>query len=126
VLERLGDGGLVRRYEADDGLPGREGAFLACAFWAAQVRAEQGRRAEAEALFERALETRNDVGLFAEEYDPARGTALGNFPQALTHLSHIDAALALERQGSDRSAGDATRAGVAPLATAHGDPRRSR
>jgi GH15 family glucan-1,4-alpha-glucosidase len=111
VLARLCEGGLVRRYDSDDGLPGREGAFIACTFWAAQVRARQGRRAEAEALFERALRTRNDVGLFAEEYDPARGTALGNFPQALTHLSHIDAALALGGQGSDRDGRPVKRAG---------------
>ena len=60
-----------------------------------QVLANQGRRDEACSLFERALQTRNDLGLFSEEYDPGRATALGNFPQALTHLGHIDAALAL-------------------------------
>jgi GH15 family glucan-1,4-alpha-glucosidase len=101
VLERLGDSGLVRRYDADDRLPGREGAFLPCTFWAAQVLACQGRHDAAQAAFQRALGTRNDLGLFSEEYDPGRRAALGNFPQALTHLAHIDAALAL---GSPRDA----------------------
>jgi GH15 family glucan-1,4-alpha-glucosidase len=105
LLERLGDDGLVRRYDADDGLAGREGAFLACTFWAAQVLARQGRRDRARALFERGLATRNDVGLFSEEHDPERGAALGNFPQALSHLSHIDAALALDGAGGEEPPG---------------------
>ena len=113
ILARLGDGGLVRRYDADDGMPGREGAFVACTFWAAQVLAEQGRRAEAEALFARALSTRNDLGLFAEEHDPRLDTALGNFPQALSHLSHIDAALALAAGQPRRAAGVGARQAIA-------------
>ena len=92
---------------------GREGAFVACTFWAAQVLAEQGRRAEAEALFARALSTRNDLGLFAEEHDPRLDTALGNFPQALTHLSHIDAALALAAGQPRRAAGVGARQAIA-------------
>jgi len=79
-----------------DGLPGREGAFLACSFWLVECLARQGRDAEAWSVFERATATANDLGLFAEEHDPRDGLMLGNFPQALTHLSHIEAALALD------------------------------
>jgi GH15 family glucan-1,4-alpha-glucosidase len=94
VRRRLDLGGLLRRYDADDGLP-EEGAFLACSFWLATCLARQGRREDAREVFERTTATANDLGLYSEEYDPAREQMLGNFPQALTHLSHIEAALAL-------------------------------
>ena len=97
VAAQLGEDGLVRRYRVDDGQPGREGAFLPCAFWLAECLALQGRRDEARACFERALCARNDVGLFAEEHDVDAGEARGNVPQALTHLSHVLAALAIDR-----------------------------
>jgi GH15 family glucan-1,4-alpha-glucosidase len=97
IAAQLGEDGLVRRYDIDDDQPGREGAFLPCAFWLAQCLADQGRLGEARESFERALRTRNDVGLFAEEHDVDAGEARGNVPQALTHLSHILAALAIER-----------------------------
>jgi GH15 family glucan-1,4-alpha-glucosidase len=96
VVEALGEDGLLRRYAEDDGLPGREGAFLACSFWLVECLARQGRRAEAERAFARAAGTASPLGLFSEEYDPRSGTALGNTPQALTHLAHIGAALALD------------------------------
>jgi GH15 family glucan-1,4-alpha-glucosidase len=95
IRERLDLDGLLRRYEADDGMA-PEGAFLTCSFWLATCLAHQGRRREAREAFERAAATANDLGLLAEEYDPARERMLGNFPQALTHLSHIEAALALD------------------------------
>jgi GH15 family glucan-1,4-alpha-glucosidase len=100
IREGLDLGGLLRRYDADDGMA-PEGAFLACSFWLTTCLARQGRRKEAREVFERAAATANDLGLFAEEYDPAEERMLGNFPQALTHLSHIEAALALvvERPG---------------------------
>jgi GH15 family glucan-1,4-alpha-glucosidase len=91
--------GLLLRYRAPDGLEGTEGAFVACTFWLAEVLARQGRTAEARAAFASASATANDLGLFAEEFDPASGMLLGNFPQALTHLSHITAAVALEQAG---------------------------
>ncbi len=94
IREGLDFEGLLRRYDADDGMA-PEGAFLACSFWLATCLAHQGSRSEAKGVFERAAATANDLGLFAEEYDPAAGRMLGNFPQALTHLAHIEAALAL-------------------------------
>lgn len=90
------DGWLVRRYEAADGIEGREGAFLACSFWLSECLARQGRRDDARAIFERAEAVASDLGLFAEEFDPARGEALGNYPQGLSHYSHINAAVALD------------------------------
>ena len=90
--------GLVLRYRSGrglDGLPPGEGVFLPCSFWLVEVLALQRRHDEARELFERLLDLRNDVGLLAEEYDPAAGQQLGNFPQAFTHLSLVNAALAL-------------------------------
>jgi GH15 family glucan-1,4-alpha-glucosidase len=99
IREELGFHGLLRRYSADDEMP-EEGAFLACSFWLATCLARQGRRGEAREAYERACSTANDLGLFAEEFDPEAGRMLGNFPQALTHLSQIEAAIAL-RGGED-------------------------
>ena len=87
--------GLVMRYATGthvDALPAGEGAFLPCSFWLADSYLLTGRRAEAEALFERLLALSNDVGLFAEEYDPRRKRMLGNFPQALTHMAIVNTA----------------------------------
>lgn len=95
IAEELDDGGLVRRYSAGDGLEGREGAFLPCTYWLAACFAHQGERQRAREAFERANACANDLGLLPEEYDPARGEMLGNFPQGLTHLSQIEAAVAL-------------------------------
>jgi GH15 family glucan-1,4-alpha-glucosidase len=95
IRERLDWDGLLRRYDADDGLPGREGAFVACSFWLAEVLARQGRIEEARAAFDRTIATANGLGLFSEEYDPERRVMLGNFPQALSHLSHLEASIAL-------------------------------
>jgi GH15 family glucan-1,4-alpha-glucosidase len=94
--------GFVLRYDTEtgtDGLPPGEGAFLACSFWLAQNYALQGRRKEAEALFDRLLSLRNDVGLLAEEYDPKAGRQLGNFPQAFSHVALIGTALSLSNGG---------------------------
>jgi GH15 family glucan-1,4-alpha-glucosidase len=99
IRDELGWAGLVRRYDADDGLPGKEGAFVACGFWLAEVLARQGRIAEARAAYDRSMTTANDLGLFSEEFDPDAKLMLGNFPQALSHLSHLEAAIALADSG---------------------------
>jgi GH15 family glucan-1,4-alpha-glucosidase len=96
--------GFVYRYEGDDesegidGLPAGEGAFLPCTFWLADNFALQGRLEEAEELFERLLSTRSDLGLLAEEWDPASRRQLGNFPQAFTHVALVNSAFNLDRQ----------------------------
>ncbi|WP_126173693.1 glycoside hydrolase family 15 protein [Altericroceibacterium xinjiangense] len=96
IEQRLMRDGFVLRYDSgktDDGLPEGEGAFLACSFWLADNLFLQKRYAEAEELFERLLAIRNDVGLLAEEYDPAAKRQLGNFPQAFSHLALAETAM---------------------------------
>jgi len=91
---------FVLRYELDnssDGLPPGEGAFLACSFWLVDNYILQGRHEDARRLFERLLARCNDVGLLAEELDPASGRMLGNFPQAYSHVGLINCALNLSR-----------------------------
>jgi GH15 family glucan-1,4-alpha-glucosidase len=95
VRSDLGEDGLILRYLMPRGHAGREGTFLACSFWLVECLARQGRLVEARELFDRVVATSNDVGLFAEEYDTRSGELLGNFPQGLTHLAHIGAAVAL-------------------------------
>ncbi len=99
IRERLTeDGGLVYRYLSDDGLHGREGAFVAASFWLVVCLAKQGRHDEAAALYDRATAVANDLGLMSEEYDSRRGQMLGNFPQGLSHYAHIAAYLALRQR----------------------------
>ncbi len=99
IWEKLGVDGLLYRYrDDDDGLPGSEGAFGICSFWAVSYLAQAGDHDRAAAAFEHVLSFANDLGLFAEEIDPATGAALGNFPQAFTHVGLIDAALQLEHE----------------------------
>lgn len=93
IREELADDGLLKRYRTDG--DEQEGAFLACSFWLAECLAKQGRVEDARAVFDRTLATGNDLDLFSEEYDTTKGEMLGNFPQGLTHLSHISAAVAL-------------------------------
>ena len=92
--------GLMLRYDtaaAGDGLPAGEGAFLACSFWLADVYVLMGRIDDARKLFRRLLALRNDVGLLAEEYDPAAGRQVGNFPQAFSHIALLNTAQNLSR-----------------------------
>jgi len=99
--------GFVYRYTHDeegrsvDGLPPGEGAFLPCTFWLADNLALQGRLDEAEAIFERLLELRSDLGLLAEEWDPDARRQLGNYPQAFTHVALVNTAFNLDRQMVD-------------------------
>ncbi|MGW3241446.1 glycoside hydrolase family 15 protein [Streptomyces sp. NPDC001070] len=102
------DDGFVLRYPTDappggenlDGLPGDEGAFLACSFWLADDLAMIGRVDEARRLFEKLLALRNDLGLLAEEWDPRLQRQVGNFPQAFSHVPLIDTALRLTASGA--------------------------
>ncbi|HEY4275867.1 MAG TPA: glycoside hydrolase family 15 protein [Rhizomicrobium sp.] len=107
IEKRLLHKGLVLRYETEtgvDGLPPGEGAFLACSFWLADNYLMLGRKADATRLFNRLKRLANDVGLFAEEYDPVGKRMLGNFPQAFSHVALINTALNL-MQEENRSHG---------------------
>jgi GH15 family glucan-1,4-alpha-glucosidase len=101
ILRELVSDSLVYRYrlgsEGSDGLPGSEGTFSVCTFWLVEVLARAGRLREARYIFEKMLTYANHLGLYAEEIGPT-GEALGNFPQAFTHLGLISAALALDSQ----------------------------
>lgn len=109
IEEHLGQRGLLHRYriaETDDGLSGGEGAFGICSFWAAEYLAERGDADAACRRFEQVALFANDLGLFAEEIDPETGAALGNYPQAYTHVGLINAALSIaeatgRRDGTD-------------------------
>jgi GH15 family glucan-1,4-alpha-glucosidase len=125
VQRELMSDGLVLRYqlaEADpgqaspDGLPGSEGAFLACSFWLANALHMIGQDDEATELFERLLTLRNDLGLLSEEYDPRYGRQVGNTPQAFSHVPLIQAALNL-----DQHAGAHCRAPDRPAVQRHGE-----
>jgi GH15 family glucan-1,4-alpha-glucosidase len=98
IGEELASDSLVRRYEPDgfDGLPGSEGTFNLCSFWYVEALTRAGRIGKGRYVFEKMLTYANHVGLFAEEIGPA-GEALGNFPQAFTHLALISAAFNLDR-----------------------------
>ncbi|MFW6079449.1 MAG: glycoside hydrolase family 15 protein, partial [Gemmatimonadota bacterium] len=96
IYERLGAGdGLLYRYRGGDGLAGAEGAFGIASFWGVECRARQGALEDATRDFGRLCGFANDVGLFAEQIEPSTGAALGNFPQAFTHVGLISAALTL-------------------------------
>jgi GH15 family glucan-1,4-alpha-glucosidase len=97
VAKELTEDGFVLRYRPDadgnvDGLPGAEGAFLACTFWLADALCGIGERAQAEELFERLLGLRNDLGMLSEEYDPDAKRQLGNTPQAFSHVGLVNTA----------------------------------
>ena len=106
IQRELVHDGFVMRYipdkDAADGLPPGEGAFLACSFWLVNDLAMLGRLDEAQALFDRLLSLRNDLGLFAEEYDQAHQRLIGNFPQAFTHLTFVASAMALSEAAGAR------------------------
>jgi GH15 family glucan-1,4-alpha-glucosidase len=100
IERRLMIGGFVRRYDttrSDDGLPAGEGVFLACSFWLVDAYVLLGRHDDARALFDRLVGLCNDLGLLSEEYDPASGELLGNFPQAFSHVALVNSAFNLTR-----------------------------
>jgi GH15 family glucan-1,4-alpha-glucosidase len=96
VMDRLGAGHhLLYRYERNP----PEGAFGVCGFWGVeQLALGGGTIQQAHDAFQQLLQFQNDLGLFAEEIDPATGEALGNFPQAFTHVGLISAALTIAEQ----------------------------
>ena len=92
TVEKLSRNGLLRRYntdEIDDGLSGSEGVFLWCSFWLVRNMIRLHRLDDAVALYQKLLSCSNHLGLFSEMVDPVSREALGNFPQALTHLAVI-------------------------------------
>ncbi len=108
IEETLAEGALVHRYDAGeqvDGMGGNEGTFTTCSFWLVECLARAGDVVRAELMFEKVMSYANHVGLFSEEI-AANGEQVGNFPQALTHLALISAAVSLDRALSNRS--DAT------------------
>src|SRR3954452_6296562 len=117
VQRELSEDGLLVRYRPDaddgvDGLPGCEGAFLACSFWLADALHGIDRTAEAERLFERLLDLRNDLGLLSEEYDVRAKRQVGNTPQAFSHVGlvnvarHLSGSLAAHETGSRARGGN--------------------
>ena len=112
VAEELSDDGLILRYrteETDDGLTGREGTFTICSFWMVSALCEIGEYVRARRLCEKLLSYASPLGLYGEELDPDTGRHLGNFPQAFTHLSLINAVMHVIR------AEDGAVGSVAPL-----------
>ncbi len=113
--------GFVLRYGTEhgaDGLPGSEGAFLACSFWLADNYAFVGRQHDAEELFERLLGLRNHLGLLAEEYEPSLRRQIGNFPQAFSHLALVTSAQIIESVAQQRPFNEPAR-GYGTLPTYH-------
>ncbi len=107
-------GPLLYRYTAgEDGLAGGEGAFLPCSFWLAQALAASGAVDEAVEVFEQLLAIPGPLGLFAEEADPTSGEQLGNYPQAFTHATLVQAALAIR----DATYGSSSSPSAIPNAT---------
>jgi GH15 family glucan-1,4-alpha-glucosidase len=98
IERQLLQDGFVLRYRsdaADDGLPPGEGAFVPCSFWLVNCYVLQGRTDDARKLFDKLVGIANDVGLYAEEYDPVAKRQLGNVPQAFTHLAFVRSAAAM-------------------------------
>lgn len=95
IQRELADGPFVRRYlpeEADDGFTDGEGAFFILSFWLVGALISIGEHEEGQQLFDKLIEKANHVGLFAEMWDPSHGHALGNFPQAFSHIGFIHTA----------------------------------
>jgi GH15 family glucan-1,4-alpha-glucosidase len=133
IEKTLMRGGFVMRYsthDMEDGLRPGEGAFLACSFWLADAYISIGRKADAEKLFKRLLEIRNDLGLLAEEYEPGNKRQQGNFPQAFSHVALINTAFNLTRadkpqeQRADGEGLEDERTGDAENVQAPPEPRR--
>jgi GH15 family glucan-1,4-alpha-glucosidase len=105
VQQTLEKDGLVKRYDEDvaiEGLSGKEAYFLICSYWLCDNLTLRGELNEARRRFEEISAHANDLGLFSEEWDPVHELALGNFPQAFTHIALISSAHNLERAAKGR------------------------
>lgn len=108
IRTTLGEDPFLHRYRTDDGVGGKEGAFVLCGFWLAEALAMAGDVDEAQRVFVAHAEASNHLGLLAEEIDASSGELIGNFPQAFSHLglinaaARIDLALRLRDEGSHR------------------------
>ena len=96
IREELSEEDLIYRYKADDGQLGKEGTFTVCSFWMVDCLTRLGKLREAEGLLNQLTKRSNHLGLYSEEIDPKTGEALGNFPQAYTHMGLITASVHLE------------------------------
>jgi alpha,alpha-trehalase len=105
IRRELGRGELLFRYRTDDELSGTEGAFLACSFWLVQALVANGRPDEAQEVFDAVVARTNVLGLLPEEIDPDTGRFLGNYPQGLTHIALVNAAVALREPERLRGSG---------------------
>jgi GH15 family glucan-1,4-alpha-glucosidase len=106
VSQRLSSGGFLYRYPPDpayDGIGGRDNLFTVCSYWAVDYLARSGETGPAMELFERLLGLANDVGLYAEQFEPSSHAPLGNFPQAFSHSGLVTAALAIEQSQTGKS-----------------------
>jgi trehalose 6-phosphate phosphatase len=92
----LRSGATVYRYHRDDGLPGTEGGFHLCAAWLLEAYLLTDQRSQAEALFDRLVAAAGPTGLLSEEYDPVTERALGNHPQAYSHIGLLRCAQLLD------------------------------
>src|SRR5262249_15538828 len=118
VEQKLMRGGFLLRYDTDainDGLPSGEGAFIPCSFWLADAYVLTGRLADAQRLFDRLVGLCNDVGLLAEEYDWGAERAVGNFPQAFSHVALVNTAynIAATRKPCEQRSGNPSTAAAA-------------
>jgi len=96
IREELSEDDLIYRYRVDDGQLGKEGTFTVCSFWMVDCLTRLGKLREAEGLLNQLTKRSNHLGLYSEEIDPKTGEALGNFPQAYTHMGLITASVHLE------------------------------
>ena len=96
IREELSEEDLIYRYRVDDGQLGKEGTFTVCSFWMVDCLTRLGKLREAEGLLNQLTKRSNHLGLYSEEIDPKTGEALGNFPQAYTHMGLITASVHLE------------------------------